>query len=55
MNCGYIRVSTDKQTFENQKLVIKQYCKQHRLTRIQWVAETTSGTKAPEKRKLGTL
>lgn len=55
MNYGYIRVSTDKQTVENQKLVIKQYCKQHRVTKIQWVAETISGTKAPEKRKLGTL
>jgi len=35
MNYAYIRVSTDKQTTENQKLVIRQYAKQHHLTRIQ--------------------
>lgn len=28
---GYIRVSTGKQTLENQKLEIRQYCKFHRL------------------------
>lgn len=55
MNYAYIRVSTDKQTTENQKLVIRQYAKQHHLTRIQWVAETISGTREPEKRKLGDL
>ena len=27
MNYGYIRVSTDKQTVENQKIEIKKYCK----------------------------
>ena len=52
---GYIRVSTDTQTTENQKLVIKEYCKQHRLHHVNWVAETISGTKSPEKRKLGQL
>lgn len=55
MNYAYIRVSTDKQTVENQKLVIRQYAKQHHLTKIQWVAETISGTKEPAKRKLGSL
>ena len=52
---GYIRVSTEKQTNENQKLAIKNYCRYHRLHNIQWVAETISGTKKPEKRKLGVL
>lgn len=55
MNYAYIRVSTDKQTTENQKLVIRQYAKQHRLTKIQFVAETISGTREPSKRKLGEL
>lgn len=55
MNYGYIRVSTEKQTVENQKLVIKDYCKRYRLTKVHWVAETISGTKNPEKRKLGKL
>ena len=52
---GYIRVSTDGQTVENQKLAIKNFCRYRRLHHVQWVAETISGTKKPEKRKLGTL
>lgn len=52
---GYIRVSTDGQTTENQKLAIKNYCRERRLRRVHWVAETISGTKNPEKRKLGEL
>ena len=52
---GYIRVSTDKQTCKNQKLAIREYCKAHRLRNIQWVSETISGTKKPDKRKLGKL
>lgn len=49
---GYIRVSTGKQTLENQKLEIRRYCKFHRLRNIVFVQETVSGTKRPEKRKL---
>lgn len=52
---GYIRVSTGKQTLENQKLEIRRYCKFHRLRNIVFVQETVSGTKRPEKRKLGNL
>ena len=52
---GNIRVSTDKQTCKNQKLAIRAYCKAHRLHNIQWVAETISGTKKPDKGKLGKL
>ena len=52
---GYIRVSTDRQTCKNQKLAIREYCKAHRLRNIQWVSETISGTKKPDKRKLGKL
>ena len=52
---GYIRVSTGKQTLENQKLEIRRYCKFHRLRNIVFVQETVSGTKNPEKRKLGNL
>lgn len=49
---GYVRVSTDKQTVENQKMVIKNYMKHKR---IKFIAETISGTKNPAKRKLGNL
>ena len=52
---GYIRVSTNGQTSENQKLAIRNYCLYHRLYHIHWVAETISGTTCPEKRKLGNL
>lgn len=50
---AYIRVSTDTQTVENQKLAIKAYARYHRFHNIIWVSETISGTKKPEKRKLG--
>lgn len=52
---GYIRVSTEKQTVKNQKMAIRAYCKQRRLHNIEWVDETISGCKKPEKRKLGQL
>ena len=52
---GYIRVSTDKQTINNQKYEIEQFCKNNRLQIEQWIEETTSGTKAPDKRRLGVI
>lgn len=55
MNYAYVRVSTEKQTVENQKLVIKEFCKCHRIVKLNWISETISGTKNPEKRKLGEL
>ena len=55
MNYAYIRVSTNYQTVQNQKLAIREYAKYHRIRNIKWMAETISGTKNPEKRKLGNL
>lgn len=55
MNYAYIRCSTNGQTTENQKIAIKKWAKYHRIHNIQWVSETISGTKNPDKRKLGTL
>ena len=55
MNYAYIRVSTNVQTVQNQKLAIREYARYHRLTKITWISETISGTKTPEKRKLGEL
>lgn len=52
---AYIRVSTNNQTVQNQKIAIRNYAKYHRLHNIIWVSETISGTKLPEKRKLGEL
>lgn len=50
---GYIRVSTDGQTSENQKIRIRTYCRAKRLHHIKWIDETVSGTRSPTKRKLG--
>ena len=52
---AYIRVSTNYQTVQNQKLAIRAYARTHRMHHIVWVAETISGTKNPEKRKLGEI
>ena len=52
---GYIRVSTDKQTLENQKFEIENFCVQQNLKIDGWIEETISGTKAFDKRALGKL
>ena len=55
MTYGYIRVSTDKQTVENQRYEILSFAKRENLHVDGWVEETVSGTKDPAKRKLGPL
>ena len=52
---GYIRVSTDKQTAENQRFEIKKFCKDKKIKTDCWIEETISGAKDFEKRKLGFL
>ena len=52
---GYIRVSTDKQTVENQRFEIKQFACKNKIVIDRWIEETISGTIAPEKRNLGKL
>lgn len=52
---GYIRVSTDKQTVENQRFEINQYAQKNNITIDRWIEETISGTISPEKRNLGKL
>lgn len=52
---GYIRVSSDKQTVENQRFEILNFCKKHSLTIDGWIEETISGTKNYNKRELGKL
>lgn len=52
---GYIRVSTDKQTVENQRYEINQFCKNNNIKINHWIEETISGNIAVEKRKLGFL
>lgn len=52
---GYIRVSTDKQSVENQKFEIHNFCCREDIKVDKWIEETISGNKAVEKRKLGIL
>lgn len=52
---GYIRVSTDKQTTENQRFEINKYCAKNNIEIDVWIDETISGKEVIEKRKLGRL
>lgn len=52
---GYIRISTDRQTLENQEFEIRNFAQNQNLQIDRWVKETISGTKDFEKRELGRL
>lgn len=53
---GYIRVSTDRQTVENQRFEINEFCQKHQMVVERWISdEGVSGTKDPSKRDLGKL
>jgi DNA invertase Pin-like site-specific DNA recombinase len=52
---GYIRVSTDRQSVENQRFEIERFCIKNNMAIDHWIEETISGTKLPEKRLLGSL
>ena len=55
MICGYIRVSSDKQTVENQRFEINNFCERNKLVSDGWIEETIRGTKSYNKRELGKL
>lgn len=52
---GYIRVSSDKQTVENQRFEINKFCSRENIQIDGWIEETISGTKSYTKRQLGNL
>ena len=52
---GYVRVSTDKQSLQNQEFEINNFCQMLQIIFDIWFAEMISGTKDFEKRKLGIL
>ena len=52
---GYIRVSTDHQTTENQRFEILKFCEKQEITIDCWIEETMSATTDLNKRKLGRL
>lgn len=55
MTYAYIRVSTEKQTIENQRFEINNYCENRNITLDSYVEEIMSGTIAIHQRKLGVL
>jgi DNA invertase Pin-like site-specific DNA recombinase len=55
MTYGYIRVSTDKQTVENQRFEINAFCERNTSMVDKWIEETISGAKSVDDRKLGKL
>lgn len=55
MTFGYIRVSSDKQTVENQRFEILKFCSSQGITIDGWIEETISGTRRYTKRELGKL
>lgn len=53
---GYLRVSTDKQDCDNQKIGVEDLARTRRLSIESWIIDDgVSGIKEPEKRKLGKL
>ena len=52
---AYIRVSTDRQTVENQRYEIDNFCKARQIKINRYIEETVSGMKSVDKRELGTL
>lgn len=52
---GYIRVSSDKQTTENQRFEIENFSKLKDLPVDEWIEETISATKKLSDRKFGQL
>ena len=52
---GYIRISTDRQSVENQRFEIIQFCLRQGVEVDKWIEEIVSGKEDLEKRKLGYL
>ena len=52
---AYIRVSTDKQTVENQRFELQKFATEKGIVIDKWISEIVSGTKAANDRKLGPL
>ena len=55
MNYGYIRVSTDRQSVENQRFEINAFAKKRGFKIDKWIEETASSRKSLDERTFGTL
>ena len=49
---GYIRVSTDKQTVDNQELAILKYCDSHKFHVDEWYRLEMSSRKTTKQRRI---
>jgi DNA invertase Pin-like site-specific DNA recombinase len=52
---AYLRVSTDRQDTQNQKLSMLDYCNQHHLSPLKFVEDTISGKTPWRKRAIGSV
>ena len=52
---GYIRVSSDKQTFKHQKYELEQFAQRQGVQINEWVEETISSRRSLKERRLGQL
>lgn len=52
---AYLRVSTDRQSLENQRFELLKYADSKKIQIDTWVEETISGTKSAGERKLGAV
>ena len=52
---GYIRVSSDKQTVDNQRLAILEYCQAHKLAVNEWIEIEMSSRKSTKQRRIEEL
>ena len=52
---GYIRVSSDKQTVENQRFEITNFCQKQKLSIDDWIEETISDSKYLHDQRMSRL
>ena len=52
---GYIRVSTEKQSYQHMEYEISEYAAKNKMKIDEWIEETISSRKPLHKRKLGEL
>ncbi len=52
---GYVRVSTDSQNTETQKLAVLQYANEKHITIDSWIEKKVSSRKSPKERRLDEL
>lgn len=55
MTTAYLRISTDRQTLENQRSEIRRFANEKKLNVDKWVEEVVSGKVKDSERKLGYL